>query len=158
MQRLTMSQPGALVGALPGLVLAVMLAGPAWASEDGHGHGGVHEFHEIMEELDKHSQRIVQGINREEWEWVAREAQMIADHPRPSAEVRKRIKAFTGPRQARFAEYDKEVHSAAAELADTASQGEGREVINAFARLQASCLDCHAAFRDDFREHFYGKD
>ena len=154
MQRRRMSH----IGALAALMLPVMLAGPASASEDENDHGGVHEFHEMMEELGEHTQRIVQAINHEDWAWVAREARMVADHPRPPAEQRQRIKAFTGDRHARFAEYDKGVHSTAAELADIAEQGDGREVINAFARLQASCLDCHATFRDDFREHFYMKD
>jgi len=143
---------------LAALLLPAMLAAPAWASEDEHDHGGVHEFHEMMEELGEHTQRIVQAINHEDWAWVAREARMIADHPRPPMEERRRLKAFTGDRHARFAEYDKAVHATAAELADVAETGEGREVINAFARLQSSCLDCHANFRSDFREHFYHAD
>ena len=147
-----------LAGTFAALILPAMMAVPASASEEDHDHGGVHEFHEMMEELGEHTQRIVQAINHEDWAWVAREAGMIADHPRPPAEERKQLKAFTGDRHARFAEYDKAVHATAAELAEIAEQGEGREVINAFARLQVSCLDCHASFREDFRQHFYVKD
>jgi cytochrome c556 len=151
-----MPRGGALFGVL--MLLPALLAGPVGASEDGHDHGGVHEFHEMMEELGENTQRIVQAINHEDWAWAAREARMIADHSRPPAEERARLKAFTADRHAKFAKYDKAVHETAAELAKVAEQGEGREVINAFARLQSSCLDCHASFRDDFREHFYHKD
>ena len=155
MQQRTISRLG---GVLAAVVLPAMMAAPVAASEDEHDHGGVHEFHEMMEELGEHTQRIVQAINHEDWAWVAREARMIADHPRPPAEERKKLKAFTADRHARFAEYDKAVHSTAAELATIAEQGDGREVINVFARLQASCLDCHATFREDFRQHFYMQD
>lgn len=131
----------------------LMLAGAATASEDDPA--DVHGFHEMMEELGEHTQRIAQAINHENWSWVASEARAVADHPRPPVEVRQRIRAFTGDRHAKFAEYDKAVHASAAELAEIAEAGDGREVINAFARLQTSCLDCHAAFRDEFRRHFY---
>ena len=155
MQQRTISRLG---GVLAAVVLPAMMAAPVVASDDDHDHGGVHEFHEMMEELGEHTQRIVQAINHEDWAWVAREARMIADHPRPPAEERKKLKAFTGDRHAKFAQYDKAVHRTAASLADVAEQEDGREVINAFARLQSSCLDCHAAFREDFRQHFYMTD
>lgn len=136
-------------------ILPLAFAGPLAASEDEDDHGGVHEFHETMEELGEHTQRIVSAINREDWEWVAREAEAIAEHPRPPKEERQRIMAFAGERKAEFQEYDQETHAAAAELADIAAEGDGREVINTFARLQTTCLDCHANFRGDFRQHFY---
>ncbi|MDG4867822.1 cytochrome c [Guyparkeria sp. 1SP6A2] len=135
-------------------ILPLTFAGPLAASEED-GHGGVQEFHETMEELGEHTQRIVSAINHENWEWVAREAEAIAEHPRPPKEERQRIMAFAAERKAEFQEYDHEVHAAAAELSDIAAEGDGREVINAFARLQTTCLDCHANFRDDFRQHFY---
>lgn len=125
------------------------------ASEDKHEDSGVHEFHETMEELGEHSERIVKAINHEDWQWVAREARAIADHPRPPVEERERIMAFAGERRAEFQETDHAAHEAAATLADVAEMGNGRDVIRAFADLQATCLDCHASFRDDFRQHFY---
>ncbi|MCL7743759.1 cytochrome c [Guyparkeria hydrothermalis] len=140
---------------IPAVFAALTLAGPAIGSEGEDRHDRVHEFHEMMEQLGEHTQRIVQAINHEDWEWVASEARAIAEHSRPPAEERRRIRAFTGDRHAKFAEYDKAVHSDAAELAESADEGDGREVINAFARLQTSCLDCHGAFRAEFRRHFY---
>lgn len=134
----------------PGLVL-----GTAQASEDAHDHSGVHEFHETMEELGEHTEQIVKAINHEDWQWVAEEARAIAEHPRPPAEERQRIMAFAGDRRAEFQQADHAAHEAAATLADVADAGDGREVIRAFADLQASCLACHASFRDDFRQHFY---
>ena len=153
-QRPTMPRIG---GTLAVLLVSAFLAGPVGASENEDDHGGVHEFHEMMEELGEHTQRIVQAINHEDWAWVASEAQAIADHPRPPVEERQRLRAFTGDRHAKFAEPDEAVHRIAAEMADLARAKDGREVINAFARLQTSCLDCHATFREDFRQHFYVK-
>lgn len=146
---------GGLVCIAASAILPLAFAGPLAASEDGDDHGGVHEFHETMEGLGEHTQRIVSAINHEDWKWVAREADAIAEHPRPPKEERQRVMAFAGERKAEFQEYDHEAHAAAAELADIAGEGDGREVINAFARLQTTCLDCHAHFRHDFREHFY---
>ncbi|WP_322520311.1 cytochrome c [Guyparkeria halophila] len=148
------------VAGLMALLLILWLApalalGTAQASEDEHDHSGVHEFHETMEELGEHTEQIVKAINHEDWQWVAKEARAIAEHPRPPAEERKRIMAFAGDRRAEFQKADQAAHAAAATLADVADTGDGREVIRAFADLQATCLDCHASFRDDFRQHFY---
>lgn len=144
------------VAGLMALLLAPGLAlGTAQASEDEHDASGVHEFHETMEELGEHTEQIVKAINHEEWQWVAKEARAIAEHPRPPAEERKRIMAFAGDRRAEFQKADHAAHDAAATLAGMADAGDGREVIRAFADLQATCLDCHASFRDDFRQHFY---
>ncbi len=147
------SRGGSLGCVAASAILSLAFAGPLAASEDG----GVHGFHETMEALGEHSQRIVSAINHEDWEWVVREAEAIAEHPRPPMAERRRIMAFAGERKAEFQEYDHEAHAAAAELADIAAEGDGREVINAFARLQTTCLDCHSNFRDDFRQHFYMK-
>ncbi|TKA89475.1 cytochrome C [Guyparkeria sp. SB14A] len=146
-----------MVGLLAVLLLPAMnlAVGQAQASEDEHDHAGVHEFHETMEALGEHTERIVKAINHEDWRWVAKEARAIADHPRPPAEERQRIMAFAGDRRAEFQDYDHAAHQAAADLADVAAMEDGREVIRAFADLQATCLDCHASFREDFRAHFY---
>ncbi|MFI9651806.1 cytochrome c [Guyparkeria halopsychrophila] len=141
-------------------VMALLLApglvwGTAQASEDERDHSGVHEFHETMEKLGEHTEQIVKAINHEDWQWVAKEARAIAEHPSPPAEERKRIMAFAGDRRAEFQEVDHAVHESAATLAEVADTEDGREVIRAFADMQASCLDCHASFRDDFRQHFY---
>ena len=136
-------------------LIAGLALGTAQASEDEHDDGGVHEFHETMEELGEHTEQIMKAINHEDWQWVAKEARAIAEHPRPPAEERGRIMAFAGDRRAEFQEADHAAHEAAATLAEAADTGDGREVIRAFADLQASCLDCHASFRDDFRQHFY---
>lgn len=145
-----------VVAGLVVLLLAPGLAvGTVQASEDEHDHSGVHEFHETMEELGEHTEQIVKAINYEDWKWVAKEARSIAEHPSPPAEERKRIMAFAGDRRAEFQEADHATHDAAATLADVADTGDGREVIRAFADLQATCLDCHASFRNDFREHFH---
>lgn len=138
------------VGALA--MAALMGWGGALADEEEGG--APHEFHEIMEDLGEHMVGITEGITHEDWIRVADHAQAIADHPRPPMTERVRIMAFAGTDVAKFKEFDSEVHDAAARLADEAAGGDGSAIIASFGRLQNGCLDCHAAFRTAYRDHF----
>ena len=132
------------------MVMSLGLSPVVVADEDGRPH----EFHEIMEDLGEHMVGITEGITHEDWIRVADHAQAIADHPRPPMTERVRIMAFAGTDVAKFKEFDNEVHDAAARLADEAAGGDGSAIIASFGRLQNGCLDCHAAFRTSYREHF----
>jgi len=115
-----------------------------------------HEFNGIMKDLGDHMVGITEGITREDWIRVADHARAIADHPRPPMTERVRIMAFAGTEVAKFKEFDAEVHNAAADLVDEAAGGDGSAIVASFGRLQNGCLDCHAAFRSSYREHFLG--
>ena len=134
-------------------VLALTGAGTTGAALADEG-GAPHDFHEIMEDLGDHMVRITEGITHEDWIRVAEHAEAIADHPRPPMTERTRIMAFAGTDVARFKEYDAEVHEAASALADKAAGGDGSAIIASFGRLQNGCLDCHATFRQAYRDHF----
>ncbi|MCL7744371.1 cytochrome c [Guyparkeria hydrothermalis] len=135
-------------------ILALAGAGAAGGALADEG-AAPHEFHEIMEDLGDQMVGITEGITHEDWIRVAEHAEAIANHPRPPMSERVRIMAFAGTEVAQFKKYDKEVHEAASSLADTAAGGDGSAVISAFGRLQNGCLDCHAAFRSAYREHFH---
>ncbi len=135
------------------LAMAALIGWGGVMAEEEKG-GAPHEFHEIMEELGEHMVGITEGITHEDWIRVADHAQAIADHPRPPMTERVRIMVFAGTDVAKFKEFDNEVHDAAARLADEAAGGDGSAIIASFGRLQNGCLDCHAAFRTAYREHF----
>ena len=134
------------------LALAALIGGAeVMAKDDG---GTPREFKNIMVDLGDHMVGITEGITHEDWIRVAEHAEAVANHPRPPMTERVRIMAFAGTDVAQFKKYDTEVHEAASSLADEAAGGDGSAIIAAFGRLQNGCLDCHTAFRTDYREHF----
>lgn len=111
----------------------------------------------IMQNLGIRMQSISDGISREDWTLVEKNALYVADHPRPSLEEKKRIMAYMGDEMATFKGYDIKTHNAARELSTHAAQKNGDDIITAFAALQKTCLACHENFRQDFQQHFHTK-
>ena len=115
------------------------------------------EFQKVMKELGKNMQTVTDGISREDWELVAKTAPLIAKHPQPPTEEKQRIISFMGAQMPKFTSFDMQTHEAAHELEHAANEQNGRGVIDAFQKVQSSCLSCHQAFRAPFVKHFYGK-
>lgn len=115
------------------------------------------EFQKVMKELGKNMQIITDGISREDWELVAKTAPMIAEHPQPPLAEKTRIISFMGAEMSRFKSFDMQTHEAAHDLLHAAHEKDGQKVIEAFQKVQSSCLGCHQTFRSKFMEHFYGK-
>lgn len=115
------------------------------------------EFQKVMKELGKNMQAVTDGISREDWKLVAKTAPLIAKHPQPSAEERQRIISFMGTQMPKFKSFDMQTHEAAHELEHAAHEKDGQGAIDAFHKVQSSCLSCHQAFRAPFVKHFYGK-
>ncbi|MFW3615198.1 cytochrome c [Billgrantia antri] len=111
----------------------------------------------IMLELNENMREIVGAISRENWDQVAEIAPLIAEHAEPPFSEKTRILRFIGTEAARFGEHDRKVHEAAIEMGEKARQEDGEAVIEAFSRVQKSCLACHQEFREEFRLHFYGE-
>lgn len=115
------------------------------------------EFQKVMKELGRNMQVITDGISREDWELVAKTAPMIAEHPQPPLAEKTRIISFMGAEMSRFKSFDMQTHEAAHDLLHAAHEKDGQKVIEAFQKVQSSCLGCHQTFRPGFVEHFYGK-
>ena len=115
------------------------------------------EFQKVMKELGKNMQIITDGISREDWELVAKTAPMIAEHPQPPLAEKTRIISFMGTEMSRFKSFDMQTHEAAHDLLHAAHEKDGQKVIEAFQKVQSSCLGCHQTFRAKFVEHFYGR-
>jgi len=110
----------------------------------------------IMRDMGKSMQAITNGISREDWALVAKNAVLVADHPQPPLGEKIRILMFAGSNVTRFKEYDGKTHDAAKVLGELAVEEDSYGVIQAFAELQNTCLACHQSFRKSFQEHFYG--
>jgi len=111
----------------------------------------------IMRDMGNNMQLITDGISREDWKLVEKNALMIADHPQPPLTEKVRIMAFAGTDISKFKEHDGRTHNAARTLSETAARQDGYAVIADFATLQNTCLMCHQRFRESFKQHFYGE-
>jgi cytochrome c556 len=114
------------------------------------------QFRGIMQGLDRNMQDITAAISREDWELVAQLAPKIAKHPEPPLTEKMRILAYLGTNASEFHRIDAQTHEAARDMEQFAEFGDGKAVIQAFARVQENCLACHQNFRKPFVEHFYG--
>lgn len=114
------------------------------------------QFRGIMQGLDRNMQDITAAISREDWELVALLAPKIAKHPEPPLAEKMRILAYLGTKASEFHRIDAQTHEAARDMEQVAEFGDGKAVIQAFARVQENCLACHQNFRKPFVEHFYG--
>ncbi|MFZ5510200.1 MAG: cytochrome c [Pseudomonadota bacterium] len=110
----------------------------------------------IMKDMGRNMQLVTDGISREDYEAVEQAAVAIADHPQPPLGEKARIIGFIGSNMGRFKAYDGETHDNAMTLAKAAREKNGQGAIDAFHKLQGSCLACHTAFRKPFVDHFYG--
>ncbi len=111
----------------------------------------------IMKDMGRNMQAIVDGLSREDYAKAERAALAIADHPQPPVGEKMRVMGFVGGNAPRFKAFDGETHENAKALAKASKNGNGEGAIDAFHKLQTSCLACHQAFRKPFQEHFYGK-
>ena len=109
----------------------------------------------IMQDMGENMQAIVDGIIREDYVQVEKNAGLVADHPQPPMTEKRRIKGFFGKKMSQFKGYDVKTHNTARQLAEQAKSGNVKEMIVTFSELQTSCVGCHQAFRADFQKHFY---
>lgn len=120
------------------------------------GNGEPLELRRIMQALGTQMQVVTDAIARENWAQVAAAAPLIAAHAQPPAEEKARILGFLGKEAGNFRALDEKTHDVAHTLEHAAAHGDGQAVIEAFAKVQASCLACHQKYRKPFVEHFYG--
>lgn len=134
---------------------ALIIASVQLRAEGGPEPAESLELRRIMREMGENMQRITDAISREEWALVEKSAPLVADHPQPPFMEKMRILSFIGTEVATFKGHDKKSHAAAVAVADAAGERDGDAVIEAFATLQKTCLNCHRQFRKPFVQHFY---
>lgn len=111
----------------------------------------------VMQQLGRDMQAVTGAISKEDWLLVAELAPRIGRHAEPPLAEKKRILAWLGTDAGKFRGFDQQVHEAADAMGTAARQGDGQAVIQAFAKVQQGCLDCHQSYRKQFTEHFYDK-
>lgn len=111
----------------------------------------------IMKDLGRNMQTITDGISREDWALIEKQAHLIANHPQTALSEKVRIMGFAGTSMTKYKAYDSETHEAAHGLGKAAKSKDGAGVINSFQKLQSACFNCHREFRKPFVEHFYGQ-
>ncbi len=109
----------------------------------------------VMKKLGQDMQAVTGAIATEDWAVVAELAPKIARHAAPPLGEKMRILAWVGSDAGKFRAFDAQVHDAANAMGEAATRGDGQAVINAFSRVQQSCLSCHQGFRESFAKHFY---
>ena len=101
----------------------------------------------IMRDMGRNMQVIADAIAREDWKLVATTAPLLTDRPKPSMAEKIRLLGFLGTNAGTFRGYDEKTRRAAQVLERAARKGDGEATVAAFARLEATCLDCHRDFR-----------
>lgn len=111
----------------------------------------------VMQQLGRDTQSVTAAISRADWTRVVELASRIAHHSEPPLSEKMRILAWLGTDAGKFRGFDEGTHEAAQAMGQAAERGDGKAVIQSFARMQESCLACHQAFRKPFVERFYGQ-
>ncbi|HEY0887725.1 MAG TPA: cytochrome c [Ramlibacter sp.] len=112
---------------------------------------------QIMKDMGRNMQEIVDAVAHEDWPRAARAAAAVAGHPEPPLTEKVRILALIGADAGKFRGFDEKSGRAAKALQEAAARVDGPAVIAAFADMQTACLGCHQSFRRPVVEHFYGK-
>ncbi|MFT0548646.1 cytochrome c [Allopusillimonas ginsengisoli] len=110
----------------------------------------------VMEKLGQDMQAVTGAISNEDWALVAELAPKIARHAEPPPEEKVRIVTWLGKDAGKFRGFDVQVHEEATAMGEAATRSDGEAVINAFAKVQQTCLACHQSFRKPFVKQFYG--
>ncbi len=113
-------------------------------------------LHKIMEDLGKNMQAITDGISREDWVLVEKNAAQIVGQPQPPLNEKVSLLGFMGTQMWKFKAYEGEKVDAALALGKAAKAKDGPRVILAFQKLQTSCYNCHSEFRKPLVEYFSG--
>ncbi|ODU01489.1 cytochrome c [Thiobacillus sp. 65-1402] len=110
----------------------------------------------VMETQGRNMRLIAGGIAREDYGEVVMGAMAVIDPSHPPATLAEKFELmrFLGGKIGRFRALDRDTKERAAALVEAARTRDGEATIDAFQRLQTSCLACHAEFRKPFRDHF----
>lgn len=137
------------------IVLITILWSLAWAQDSNQSESMA--LRQIMQEMGDHMEVVTAAIAREQWSQVVAMAPLIGEHRQPPFMEKTRILRFAGTDVGTFRSFDNKTQGAAETLKQAALENNGEKVIEAFARLQKTCLNCHQRFREPFVAHFYKK-
>jgi len=102
----------------------------------------------VMQGLLKNTQALTSAMLNEDFALIATQAKNIADHPKPSMAIRKKLMKAMGADMVKFKANDNIVHSAAVEIMKSAQQKNIKGVGENFKKMIGGCLSCHSSFKN----------
>jgi len=102
----------------------------------------------VMQGLLKDTQALTSAMLNEDFSLITTQAINIADHPKPSMAIRKKLMKAMGADMVKFKANDNIVHSAAVEIMKSAQQKNIKDVGENFKKMIGGCLSCHSSFKN----------
>jgi len=102
----------------------------------------------VMQGLLKNTQQLTAAMLSEDFISIEHQANAIADHPKPSMAMRKKLMKAMGSDMAKFKANDYIVHSAAVDITKSAQQKNIKGVGENFKKMIGGCLSCHSSFKN----------
>jgi len=134
-----------LVGGLIGVIL--LGAGAAATQHDA----SAADLKTIMRQLGWDMDALNAALWARDFAALTTAATAIAEHPHVSPQEKARVQAALGTDFAAFGAADRRVHDAAVRVAEAAAAEASDRVLSELGSLQAGCVACHDAFRDQLR-------
>jgi len=102
----------------------------------------------VMQGLLKDTQALTSAMLNEDFSLITTQAKNIAEHPKPSMAIRKKLMKAMGADMAKFKANDNIVHSAAVEIMKSAQQKNIKGVSENYKKMIGGCLACHSEFKN----------
>ncbi len=102
----------------------------------------------VMQGLLTDTQQLTEAMLKEDFTRIAISAKNIAEHPKPSMAIRKKIMKAMGPDMIQFKANDGIVHNAAMNIVINAEQKNIKEIGEQFNQMIGGCVSCHSAFKN----------
>jgi len=102
----------------------------------------------IMNGLLEDTKLLTEGIFLEDFAKIELAANNIANHPKPSPETLKKVKANLVEEMGVFKGFDMEVHNAALEIAMSASNEDLTRVVSLYHQVIDGCQSCHNQYKN----------
>ena len=102
----------------------------------------------IMNGLLDDTKLLTEGIFLEDFTKIRLAANNIANHPKPSSETLKKVKANLAEEMGLFKGFDIKVHNASLEIAKSASNKDLVSVVSTYHKMIDGCLSCHSQYKN----------
>ena len=103
---------------------------------------------QVMQGLLLDTQQLTEAMLNEDFKLIAEKANKIANHPKPSMNIRKKVMKALASDMLKFKANDIVVHTAAVEIANSAKQKNITGVGENFNKMIGGCLSCHRLFKN----------
>ena len=103
---------------------------------------------QVMQGLLLDTQQLTEAMLTEDFKVIAVKASKIANHPKPSIKVRKKVMKALATDMLKFKENDIVVHTAAVEIVNSAKQKNITGVGENFTKMIGGCVSCHRLFKN----------